>query len=70
MSFLMRKDPSSPNPFFQGTQFDLKEDWGEQLISKSCPVLAVLDVTNDEIKVLDGVPDYVSAGQVRQKKID
>ena len=33
-------------------------------MSKSCPVLVVLDVTSDEIKVLDGLPDYLSAGQV------
>lgn len=49
---------------FQGTQFDFKEDWGEQLISKCCPVLVVYDMTTDEIKVLEGVPENISAGQV------
>ena len=49
---------------FQGTQFDFKEDWGEQLISKCCPVLVVYDMTTDDIKVLEGVPEHISAGQV------
>ena len=49
---------------FQGTQFDFKEDWGEQLISKCCPVLVIYDMTTDEIKVLEGVPEHISAGQV------
>ena len=49
---------------FQGTQFDFKEDWGEQLISKCCPVLVVYNMTTDEIKVLEGVPENISAGQV------
>ena len=49
---------------FQGAQFDFKEDWGEQLISKCCPVLVVYDMTTDEIKELEGVPEHISAGQV------
>ncbi|XP_015768019.1 PREDICTED: acylamino-acid-releasing enzyme-like [Acropora digitifera] len=47
----------------KGTQFDFKEDWGEQLISKCCPVLVVYDMTTDEIKLLEGVPENISAGQ-------
>ena len=48
----------------QGTKFEFKDDWGEQLVSKCCPVLVRYDVTTDDIKVLDGVPDHLSAGQV------
>ncbi|XP_068714262.1 acylamino-acid-releasing enzyme-like [Montipora foliosa] len=47
----------------KGAQFDFKDDWGEQLVSKSCPVLVIYDVITDEIRVLDNVPDYLSAGQ-------
>lgn len=54
--------PDKPAPV-KGAQFEFKEDWGEQLVSKSCPVLVIFDVTSDEIRVLDGVPDYLSAGQ-------
>ena len=53
----------------QGTKFDFKDEWGEQLVSKSCPVLIVFNITSDEIRVLDGVPDHLSAGQVGRKEL-
>ena len=52
-------------PFIlQGNQYDYKEDWGEQLVSKHVPVLVICDIMKEEIKVLDGIPDSLSAGQV------
>ncbi|XP_015764968.1 PREDICTED: acylamino-acid-releasing enzyme-like [Acropora digitifera] len=66
VSYFERQKPdvSSDKPAPQkGTQFDFKEDWGEQLISKCCPVLVIYDMTTDEIKVLEGVPENISAGQ-------
>ena len=49
---------------FQGNKFEFKDDWGEQLVSKCTPVLVVFDTTSEEIKVMDGVPDHLSVGQV------
>ncbi|XP_067024177.1 acylamino-acid-releasing enzyme-like [Acropora muricata] len=66
VSYFERQKPdvSSDKPAPQkGTQFDFKEDWGEQLISKCCPVPVIYDMTTDEIKVLEGVPEHISAGQ-------
>ena len=40
------------------------EDWGENMVSKSTPVLCVLDVESGNISVLEGVPESVSPGQV------
>lgn len=50
--------------FLQGEQFVYYEDWGEALVSKSCPVLCVLDIEGDNVSVLEGVPDNISPGQV------
>lgn len=48
----------------QGDQFVFYEDWGENMASKSTPVLCVLDVESGNISVLEGVPESVSPGQV------
>ncbi len=50
--------------FFQGNKFEFKDDWGEQLVSKCSPVLVVFDITSEETRVLDGIPDHLSVGQV------
>ncbi|XP_034552274.1 acylamino-acid-releasing enzyme [Notolabrus celidotus] len=47
----------------KGEQFVFHEDWGEALVSKSCPVLCVLDIDGDSVSVLEGVPDDISPGQ-------
>ncbi|RMX52916.1 hypothetical protein pdam_00010942 [Pocillopora damicornis] len=49
----------------KGNKFEFKDDWGEQLVSKCSPVIVVYDMESDEIRVLEGVPDNLSAGQVR-----
>lgn len=41
------------------------EDWGETLVSKSIPVLCILDIEGSNVSVLEGVPDDISPGQVR-----
>lgn len=48
----------------QGDQFVFYEDWGENMASKSTPVLCVLDIESSNISVLEGVPESVSPGQV------
>ena len=50
--------------YLQGNKFEFKDDWGEQLVSKCSPVLVVFDLTSEEIRVLDGIPDHLSVGQV------
>nr|XP_031542422.1 acylamino-acid-releasing enzyme isoform X3 [Vicugna pacos] len=49
--------------FLEGDQFLFYEDWGENMVSKSTPVLCVLDVESGNISVLEGVPESVSPGQ-------
>uniref|UniRef100_A0A674DS35 Acylamino-acid-releasing enzyme n=1 Tax=Salmo trutta TaxID=8032 RepID=A0A674DS35_SALTR len=44
-------------------QFVFYEDWGETLVSKSSPVLCVLDIEGSNVSVLEGVPDNISPGQ-------
>lgn len=41
------------------------EDWGEALTNKSSPVICVVNLQNDTVSVLQGVPTDVSPGQVR-----
>uniref|UniRef100_A0A669BZD8 acylaminoacyl-peptidase n=1 Tax=Oreochromis niloticus TaxID=8128 RepID=A0A669BZD8_ORENI len=61
-----RKRPTAES-FFQeavkGEQFVFHEDWGETLVSKSCPVLCVLDIEGSNVSVLEGVPEDISPGQ-------
>ena len=52
---------------FKGNKFEFKDDWGEQLVSKCSPVIVVYDMESDEIRVLEGVPDNLSAGQVSMR---
>uniref|UniRef100_A0A8C8LQY9 Acylamino-acid-releasing enzyme n=1 Tax=Oncorhynchus tshawytscha TaxID=74940 RepID=A0A8C8LQY9_ONCTS len=47
----------------KGEQFVFYEDWGETLVSKSSPVLCVLDIEGSNVSVLEGVPDNISPGQ-------
>ncbi|XP_030589329.1 acylamino-acid-releasing enzyme-like isoform X2 [Archocentrus centrarchus] len=47
----------------KGEQFVFHEDWGEALVSKSCPVLCVLDIEGNNVSVLEGVPEDISPGQ-------
>jgi hypothetical protein len=50
--------------FLQGYQFDFEGDWGELLVKKQHPVLAVLDMDKGDISIIDGIPDDLSVGQV------
>uniref|UniRef100_A0A4W6F251 Acylamino-acid-releasing enzyme n=1 Tax=Lates calcarifer TaxID=8187 RepID=A0A4W6F251_LATCA len=65
-----RKIPKAESFFQQintpnapGEQFVFREDWGEALVGKSCPVLCVLDIEGDNVSVLEGVPENISPGQ-------
>ncbi|XP_026224823.1 S9 family peptidase [Anabas testudineus] len=40
-----------------------REDWGEALTNKSSPVICVVNLQNDTVGVLQGVPTDVSPGQ-------
>ncbi|GAB5568074.1 acylamino-acid-releasing enzyme isoform X1 [Prionailurus iriomotensis] len=55
--------PKKPDQAVKGDQFVFYEDWGENMVSKSTPVLCVLDVESGNISVLEGVPESVSPGQ-------
>ncbi|KAL0100888.1 hypothetical protein PUN28_019344 [Cardiocondyla obscurior] len=47
-----------------GNEYIHKPHWGEQLVGKHRPVVAVLDTTLDTITILSGIPDELSPGQV------
>uniref|UniRef100_A0A673V9A8 Acylamino-acid-releasing enzyme n=1 Tax=Suricata suricatta TaxID=37032 RepID=A0A673V9A8_SURSU len=55
--------PKKPDKAIKGDQFVFYEDWGENMASKSTPVLCVLDIESGNISVLEGVPESVSPGQ-------
>ena len=52
---------------FTGRSVCIQGDWGEQMVGVCHAVLVVLDVESEEIKVVEGIPDYLSAGQVHVK---
>ncbi|TGZ46657.1 acylamino-acid-releasing enzyme isoform X1 [Temnothorax longispinosus] len=47
-----------------GNEYIYKPHWGEQLVGKHRPVVAVLDTTMDTITISSGIPDELSPGQV------
>ncbi|KAG9332441.1 hypothetical protein JZ751_014539 [Albula glossodonta] len=61
--YVAEKKRPKTESFFKGDQFVFYEDWGESLVSKSAPVLCILDVEGSNISVLEGVPDNISPGQ-------
>jgi len=57
-----------PEDASQGHQFDFREDWGEQLVGKVEPVIALLDLNTIQpaaIKILEGVPEGWSPAKVQ-----
>ncbi|XP_043515527.1 acylamino-acid-releasing enzyme-like isoform X2 [Frieseomelitta varia] len=47
-----------------GNEYIYKPHWGEQLVGKHHPVVAILDTTTDTISALTGIPDELSPAQV------
>lgn len=54
----------------QGNEYIYKPNWGEQLVGKHRPVVAILDTTTDTISTLSGIPDELSPAQVLWTKND
>ncbi|KAL1132333.1 hypothetical protein AAG570_010289, partial [Ranatra chinensis] len=48
----------------KGSEYVYLEDWGESLVGKSCPVAVVCDLGSEDVRVLEGVPEDLSVGQV------
>ncbi|XP_076182257.1 acylamino-acid-releasing enzyme isoform X2 [Ptiloglossa arizonensis] len=53
-----------------GNEYIYKPNWGEQLVGKHRPVVAILDTTTDTISTLSGIPDELSPAQVLWTKND
>lgn len=47
----------------QGEEYVFREEWGEQLVGKHQPVVAVYDIQEEKIVILEGIPDNLSPGQ-------
>ncbi|XP_036138718.1 acylamino-acid-releasing enzyme isoform X2 [Monomorium pharaonis] len=58
------KDKKEDDETMLGNEYIHKPQWGEQLVGKHRPVVAVLDTTIDTITILSGIPDEFSPGQV------
>ncbi|XP_012282884.1 acylamino-acid-releasing enzyme [Orussus abietinus] len=58
------KEKKDENKAAPGNEYLYKPDWGEQLVGKHHPIVAVLDTTTDLINVLPGIPEDLSPGQV------
>ncbi|XP_066583990.1 acylamino-acid-releasing enzyme-like [Prorops nasuta] len=58
------KEKKDDNETVIGNEYVYKPEWGEQLVGKSHPVVAVLDTETDKISVIPGIPDDLSPGQV------
>ncbi|XP_070558355.1 acylamino-acid-releasing enzyme-like [Ptychodera flava] len=47
----------------KGEQFVYQDNWGEQFTSKSHPAICIVDIDSEIVKVLDSLPEDISAGQ-------
>ncbi|KAM9272167.1 acylamino-acid-releasing enzyme [Cariama cristata] len=55
--------PAEEDEDEEGERFLYHEDWGEALSTRSVPVLCVLDLEDNSLSVLEGVPEHLSPGQ-------
>ncbi|XP_050593009.1 acylamino-acid-releasing enzyme-like isoform X1 [Bombus affinis] len=58
------KNKKDENEVTVGNEYVYKPHWGEQLVGKHHPVVAVLDTTTDTISALSGIPNDLSPAQV------
>ncbi|XP_078036139.1 acylamino-acid-releasing enzyme isoform X1 [Augochlora pura] len=58
------KDKKEETEESMGNEYLYKAHWGEQLVGKHKPVVAVLDTTADTISTLSNIPEELSPGQV------
>ncbi|OAD53128.1 Acylamino-acid-releasing enzyme, partial [Eufriesea mexicana] len=58
------KDKKAEDEITVGNEYIYKPHWGEQLVGKHHPVVAVLDTTADTISALSGIPNELSPAQV------
>lgn len=56
-------DKEEKDPKVQGDQFVYRQDWGELLVGKHWPVPCILDLSTEQVTVLEGLPENVSVGQ-------
>lgn len=59
-----KEDKKEEKEITVGNEYIYKPHWGEQLVGKYRPIVAVLDTTTDTISVLSGIPDELSPAQV------
>ncbi|OQV21019.1 Acylamino-acid-releasing enzyme [Hypsibius exemplaris] len=46
-----------------GTEFEYRDDWGEQLQKKNQPVMCILDWNDNHVSILQNIPEGISPGQ-------
>ncbi|XP_020907129.1 acylamino-acid-releasing enzyme isoform X2 [Exaiptasia diaphana] len=56
------KESSKP-PAKKGDKYEYEENWGELLVKRCHPVLVVLNISTDNVTVIDGIPEELSVGQ-------
>ncbi|XP_043258175.1 acylamino-acid-releasing enzyme-like [Colletes gigas] len=61
---LNKKESKDEDEVSVGNEYVYKPHWGEQLVGKHRPVVAILDTTTDTISILSGIPDELSSAQV------
>ncbi|XP_075220428.1 acylamino-acid-releasing enzyme-like isoform X1 [Lycorma delicatula] len=58
-----KDDAGSGDGIKKGDEYVFRQDWGEQLVGKHQPVVAVYDLKTEKITILEGIPDHYSPGQ-------
>lgn len=63
-----KKEKKEEDGIKAGNEYVYKPHWGEQLVGKHRPVIAVLDTITDVIAIPSGIPDDLSPGQLQWMK--
>lgn len=48
----------------KGEEYLYRQDWGEQLVGKKMSIIVEYDVENDQVDIINGIPEDVCPGQV------
>ncbi|XP_072026016.1 acylamino-acid-releasing enzyme-like isoform X1 [Amphiura filiformis] len=64
VSYFDPKKTKDGDEVVKGTEHEFLEDWGETLVSRHHPVICIMDLTTETVKIVEGIDEDMSPGQV------
>ncbi|XP_072026007.1 acylamino-acid-releasing enzyme-like isoform X2 [Amphiura filiformis] len=63
VSYFDPKKTKDGNEVVKGAEHEFLEDWGETLVSRHHPVICIIDLTTETVKIVEGIDENMSPGQ-------